>query len=764
MNRTITTSTTRRRRLRLRLRPAALALVALAALVAASCTADPLAGTDTPASDAAQPDVLTFNVAPRPAFTEAAATRSTGQEIAGQARNDKGSARNSAVIPGLTRDLPNRSTAPATRAGQTDNGTRWQQGDILWLDVAFYRDKQDADNTFDSRYISALKYDGAEWRYLTETEAEDLNTGNIPGFSRLVRWPRGLKEWVDPGMQIIAFYAGSGKPGADGTITITPQGEIPTMPLIQGGSGICSPDGKPVLLHFGYTCSRVRIPAGYRVELTGGAFYYSTIGFSLENGIGTPPKPITEILAQSGDTDVFLSLDWSGEFTAKLTRDGVSPCIFNLPLITDAEGYTTRDGLSYTLTPYTSGSQTPVEDYDLTVGTEAQLRDLARAVNAGERLPNGKSAAEARVLQTADIHLTQGEWVPIGSGFDKPFRGAYNGNGNEISGLTITTATQPDVYDRSFAGLFGYVDGAVLTGIRLREVGINITQGNGARVLSVGSIAGWLDNSTLSLCTADGTVNAGGVDNIYAGGIAGLSWYGTISRCRADVETKAATTRGWANAGGIAGQNGTCNFILSCEIGDRAVTAEGVRQAYAGGIAGYSLPNTIIATCRTGKNTVTARNGIGENCAGGLVGKNGGVLASCYSRATAEATGTGSNGAGAIVGYNGTSGGVDFCYGTGATDKGTSNLDADPNDGIVYNANPASGDIYNNMAMTPKFIVDDIDDGGGKTYYVYTTHYDPSATPAYGIIPQRAVWQNGNVWKQGADLKYPEINMDYEGE
>lgn len=145
---------------------------------------------------------------------------------------------------------------------------------------------------------------------------------------------------------------------------------------------MCSPDIQLIPLQLMYACSRVRIPAGYTVELEVTS-YWRTVRFSSQ-GIILSYENITKIPAQSVDTDVFLWL--FSLSTATLTRDNVS-CTFTFNPMTDEDGNPVTyesgsfvyDGAAYILTPYTPVGQTPV-------------------------------------MQTADIRLDKGTgWVPIGN-------------------------------------------------------------------------------------------------------------------------------------------------------------------------------------------------------------------------------------------------------------------------------------------------------------------------------------------------------------
>lgn len=90
------------------------------------------------------------------------------------------------------------------------------------------------------------------------------------------------------------------------------------------------------------------------------------------------------------------------------------------------------------------------------VFTEEQLRAVAA----------GQFGWDKNYMQQADIQLSSDEWLPIGTEND-PFTGSYNGNGYEITGLTMKSS------DAELAGLFGYAKGAHLYNIALRDVDID---------------------------------------------------------------------------------------------------------------------------------------------------------------------------------------------------------------------------------------------------------------------------------------------------
>lgn len=104
------------------------------------------------------------------------------------------------------------------------------------------------------------------------------------------------------------------------------------------------------------------------------------------------------------------------------------------------------------------------------VYNEAQLRAIG----------TGKYGMGLNYMQQADISLSAGDWVPIGT-WDAPFTGTYNGNGFEIKGLTMTDP------DAEIIGLFGVAKNAHIYNITLRDYDIT-NAGKNAANKSVGAI------------------------------------------------------------------------------------------------------------------------------------------------------------------------------------------------------------------------------------------------------------------------------------
>lgn len=214
------------------------------------------------------------------------------------------------------------------------------------------------------------------------------------------------------------------------------------------------------------------------------------------------------------------------------------------------------------------------------------LKLLAEKVNSGEAYAN------TYFKQTADIDLNnETNWTPIGTvtndGKDaRPFKGTFDGDGYKITNLKVTG-------NSNNAGLFGYVDGAIIQNC-------NVTgEVNGYDY--VGGVVGNAYGKTQILsCSFRGDVTG---EDSYIGGIAG-SARGTIKNCYALADVTATEFI----AGGIAGYAYHVT-IENCYYGGN-VSARNT----AGGIAGFVSGSTI-------KNCVSLAKSVTDgDCVNRIVG------------------------------------------------------------------------------------------------------------------------------------------------
>lgn len=257
-----------------------------------------------------------------------------------------------------------------------------------------------------------------------------------------------------------------------------------------------------------------------------------------------------------------------------------------------------------------------------------------------------------------------------------PFTGVFNGDGHKITGLTINDQNR----ESGYLALFGCVArGGSVKNLELERVSI-INAGMGAYL---GGLVGRNDAGTITNCGVNGTVD-GGDDSAAVGALVG--WNdpgGKIIDCRATSEV----TFGTNYVGGLVGYNAPGATIAGCEVASimpnrdtrgplllagglvgkndglvkhcRAKADVSAEYFIVGGLAGQNF-GMIVDCSATGD--VGAERGVGS--AGGLVGGNaeGAIIANC----TASGTVTCGNDGGSVGGLaGGNDGAITRCWATG---------------------------------------------------------------------------------------------------
>ena len=303
-------------------------LLVLSALAAWSCTATDDEMPQGPANGTQPADArnsLCITIAPKPAFTQAAIT------------------------------MPDGKNSTNTRALQTEKETKWEKGDVVWLYARF------SDGMEQRGYYSALKYTGTTWRYLTEDEAAEFG---LKTFNRTLIYdkPDGSGKYTD--VVIYAYYTGNGKPDKNGIITIPSPDSGTSVPVMQAYNYSLDISW-PLTLSFTYRCSRLRIPAGYGLEMANYGYHASyQLGGMYLPGLNYSTTPL-QLSATAKDRDVFLLpvADASGiPVPVTLTLNGGAKWTFTPQLPTGTTGtgsVTDYYGQSYTLPALGSGSVTP---------------------------------------------------------------------------------------------------------------------------------------------------------------------------------------------------------------------------------------------------------------------------------------------------------------------------------------------------------------------------------------------------------------------
>ena len=236
----------------------------------------------------------------------------------------------------------------------------------------------------------------------------------------------------------------------------------------------------------------------------------------------------------------------------------------------------------------------------VTVYTSVQIRTVAE-------LKAIKNDLDGNYKLAANIDLGKSEWTPIGKDKNTPFTGKLNGNGYQVTGLSITDNSQV------YSGLFGCCKGTV-TNLTVSGT-ISTDDSNGDSYRYAGGIAGFAENATIEKCTNLAEINVSNENETigtytYAGGIVGAADSSTnIYECKNEADITAASpkgTRADAMAGGIVGAAFNGGKIQDCEntgiISSNA--SNGTKywvSSCAGGIAGTAGQSTI-ADCKNWGN------------------------------------------------------------------------------------------------------------------------------------------------------------------
>ena len=161
---------------------------------------------------------------------------------------------------------------------------------------------------------------------------------------------------------------------------------------------------------------------------------------------------------------------------------------------------------------------------------------------------------------TADIDLTGKEWTPVG--MNRPYSGTFDGQGHTITGLNISSSSEP-------VALFDDIGGAgKVMNLQLKDVTYNGST-------AMGGIAHG-NYGTITACSVTGTLTTAS-NTAAVGGIA-ASNLGTITACWFN-----GTITGGGKVGGIAGINLNAGSydgkIAACYWSDAGIS-NGVGNGY----------------------------------------------------------------------------------------------------------------------------------------------------------------------------------------
>ena len=257
-------------------------------------------------------------------------------------------------------------------------------------------------------------------------------------------------------------------------------------------------------------------------------------------------------------------------------------------------------------------------------------------MNVAELVNGGKT--DINITLTADIDLTGKGWTPIGTDYDKSYKGTFDGGGHTITGLTFTTNDE-------YAGLFGWLNRAgTVKNVVMEGVQITSNQIYGG---SIGGVVGY-SWGTIENCSVSGSVSG----TVYVGGVVGVQIGGSITGC-----SSSATVKGTVDVGGVAGQTNSSATLTACyATGNVIIEMAPNKNIAGGGLVGMNAGSSLLACYATGNVTSTGSS-TGYLHIGGFLGENYTTVTACYWKNNHEQG----------IGYNWRSTKVTELYGTSVT-------------------------------------------------------------------------------------------------
>ena len=214
--------------------------------------------------------------------------------------------------------------------------------------------------------------------------------------------------------------------------------------------------------------------------------------------------------------------------------------------------------MSYASAQFAGGSGTEADPY--TIATPAQLAQLATLVNAADATyaPAGVYYKLVDNINLSGYQAGDG-WIPIGHTTAQPFRGIFDGNGKNITGLKINNTTTT----RTSVGLFGNtVAGTIVKNLGI--VNAEIVSTPSAATTYTAGVSGYNNGGKLEGCFFTGSIVSSANTTNYTGGITGLNIAVTASVTNCYSTGYLSAISGTAvHAGGVAGTNSNA-LVSNC--------------------------------------------------------------------------------------------------------------------------------------------------------------------------------------------------------
>ena len=368
------------------------------------------------------------------------------------------------------------------------------------------------------------------------------------------------------------------------------------------GSDLIVADGQTVTygsptLRFTHRTARVTIVL---TDYTEESMVVQLTGLSTEGG---NPAEIT-LYNKGGDTYTALVAPQSvaaGTTFITCTFTNAKTFVYKMKNAADWQA-----GGEYTYTVSLAAAKDPgytiEDDGSYTVTSADGLMTVAELVNGGK--------TDINITLGENIDLTGKGWTPIGTNYEKRYKGTFDGRGHTIKGLTVTTNDQ-------FVGLFGYLDKAGTVKNVVME-GIQITSNHVLMSGNTGGVVGY-SWGTIENCSVSGSVSG----TNCVGGVVGSQKAGSIIGC-----SSSAIVKGTRYVGGVAGEKwGTMTACYA--TGNVTLEINSPQDLSGGGVVGLNGGSTVLACYATGNVNSKGRS-TGNVHIGGLFGDNYTAVTACY--------------------------------------------------------------------------------------------------------------------------------------
>ena len=336
-----------------------------------------------------------------------------------------------------------------------------------------------------------------------------------------------------------------------------------------------------------------------------------------DNTEGLASVQLTGLSTEGGNPDIIVPYDkGSNTYTAIVAPQSVAAgTTFITCTFTNAKTFVYKmknaadwqAGGEYTYTVSLAAAKDP--GYTIEGNGSYTVTSADGLINVAELVNGGKT--DINITLGKNIDLTGKGWTPIGTNYEKRYKGTFDGRGHTIKGLTVTTNDQ-------FVGLFGYLDRAGTVKNVVME-GIQITSNHVLMSGNTGGVVGY-SWGTIENCSVSGSVSG---TNCVGGVVGGQQSSGSIIGC-----SSSATVKGTRHVGGVVGEKwGTMTACYA--TGNVTLEINSPLDLSGGGVVGLNGGSTVLACYATGNVNSKGRS-TGNVHIGGLFGDNYTAVTACY--------------------------------------------------------------------------------------------------------------------------------------